>query len=53
MRFIIDIIIALTFWSFTIYSVGEVYQYFSEASVKQVEQGLNSTVRFTESLLDQ
>lgn len=51
MRFIIDLIIALTFWSFTTYSAVEVYQFFREASVKQVSRGLNSTVKFTEKLV--
>ena len=51
MRFIFDLIIAATFWSFTAYSATEVYQFFSEASVKQVSRGLNSTVKFTEKLI--
>ena len=51
MRFLLDLIIAITFWSFTTYSTVEVYQFFREASVKQVSRGLNSTVRFTEKLI--
>ncbi len=52
MHFITDLIIALIFWSFTIYSAAEVYQFFRESSTKQVERGLSSTVKFTEALLN-
>ena len=51
MRFTIDLIIAIAFWSFTTYSAVEVYQFFREASVKQVSRGLNPTVTFTEKLI--
>ncbi len=51
MRFLIDLIIAATFWSFTTYSAVEVYQFFREASFKQVSRGLNSTTTFTEKLI--
>lgn len=51
MRFITDLIIALTFWSFTAYSTVEVYQFFREASIKQVSRGLSSTEKFTDALL--
>ena len=53
MRLITDIIIATTFWYFTAYSAVEVYQFFREASVRQVERGLNSTVKFTEALIEE
>jgi len=51
MRFTTDLIIALIFWSLTAYSTVEVYQFFREASIKQVSRGLSSTVKFTEALL--
>ncbi len=53
MRFIADLIIALTFWSFTAYSTVEIYQFFREASIKQVSRGLNSTVKFTDALISE
>lgn len=51
MRFITDLIIAAVFWSFTAFSGVEVYQFFRDASTKQVERGLNSTVKLSDALL--
>jgi len=51
MRFIIDAVLALTFWSVSFYSANEVYNFVRDGAIKNVSRGLSSTEKFSESLL--
>lgn len=51
MRFTIDAIIALSFWSVSFYSASEVYNCVRDGAIKNVSRGLSSTEKFSEFLL--
>ncbi len=53
MRFVIDAIVAITFWSVTIFSASEVYDFFKKGAIQNVERGLSSTEKFSKALTQQ
>lgn len=53
MRFITDAIVALLFWSFTFYSGYEVFDFFRNGAIQNIERGLSSTEKFSEALISE
>ena len=51
MKCVIDAIIALLFWSFTFYSGYEVFDFFKNGAIQNIQRGLNSTEKFSEALI--
>jgi hypothetical protein len=51
MRFIIDAIVAISFWSLSLYSGYEVYDFFGDGAIKNISRGLTSTEKFSEALI--
>ncbi len=51
-RTIIDTITAIVFWSFTYFAFADVHEFFRKGAVQNIERGLGSTTKFTESLIE-
>lgn len=51
MRFVIDSITALLFWSLTFYSAHGVYDFFRDGAIQKIERGLSSTEKLSEALI--